>query len=339
MLCLWCAGLSCTQKPSPDKEIQRAFYYWKSVLHITPEVFDMLDSMRVQTLYVRYFDVGWDPARQQPVPLAPIRPGKYEQPFKPRQSIIPTVFITNETMLRINDAQIPTLAADILQLIASTHTILGVNPSPQVQMDCDWNASSKDRYFSLLRQLQALDSTHVYSATIRLHQLKYAQTTGVPPVSRGLMMCYNMGNIKDPATSNSILDPKEVKRYTNGFSTYALPLDVAFPLFGWTVLFRNQQYAGLIQLTDRKAIEGVSFSLGNNRFRVLKDTTLFGYTLLKDDLLRVEDSAVPDILHAATLLRDKLTGDSFTVSLYHLDTLILNKYTTHELEAVYNSLR
>ena len=55
------------------------------------------------------------------------------------------VFITNETMLRMSDAQIPALAEDILQLISSTHTVLKAKPSVQIQIDCDWNATSKNR--------------------------------------------------------------------------------------------------------------------------------------------------------------------------------------------------
>lgn len=336
--CMWCAGWSCTSKPA-EKKIHRAFYYWKSVFHISPAEADWLDSLQVNTLYVRYFDVAWDATTQQPVPLAPLRPGRGVTLENLPQQIIPTVFITNETMLRMSDAQIPALAEDILQLISSTHTMLKAKPSVQIQIDCDWNATSKSRYFALLEKLQQLDSTRTYSATIRLHQLKYANATGVPPVSRGLLMCYNMGNIKSIETRNSILDPQEVQRYTTGFSTYALPVDVAFPLFGWAVLFRNQQYAGLLQLNNPNAIAGISEKTGNNSYRVLKDTTLFGYALMKDDLLRIESSEVQDILQAASLLQGKFSNDSFSVSLYHLDTVILNKYTTHELEAVYHSLR
>lgn len=331
-----CTGISC----SSDRVVKsgRAFYYWKSVFDISPAERELMHSMQVQTLYVRYFDVDWDPGRQQPVPLAPVRPARSNPAKNLSLPVVPTVFITNETMLRIPESVIPKLATDMLRLIASTHEVLGVKPSTQVQIDCDWNASSKDRYFSLLKELQAQDTQHLYSATIRLHQLKYATTTGVPPVSRGMLMCYNMGNLKNPDTQNSILDPQEVQLYTQGLQAYALPLDVALPLFGWTVRFRNQQFAGLLPFTDQKAIRTIATPAGDNRFRVMNDTLLFGYALQKGDILRVEESQLEEILHAAGLLQNTVSKDSFSVTLYHLDSTLLNKFTTHELETVFNSL-
>ncbi len=55
------------------------------------------------------------------------------------------------------------------------------------------------------------------------------------------------GQFKNPATNNSIIEHNELKKYISNLARYPLPLDVAFPLFEWKVLFRKGNYAGLIQ--------------------------------------------------------------------------------------------
>jgi hypothetical protein len=152
-------------------------------------------------------------------------------------------------------------------------------------------------------------------------------------------MCYNMGNLKNPATKNSIIETEELKKYLGNLSNYALPLDVALPLFDWKVLFRNNTYTGLIEnLPDAVLIN--SFALKKeNRFELLKDTLLQGYDLKKGDILRSEQSDYSEILSAAGEVNKRLKNTRPRVSLYHLDSVILNKYTLHELEAIYNSMR
>ena len=66
------------------------------------------------------------------------------------------------------------------------------------------------------------------SATIRLHQLKFIGESGIPPVDKGLLMCYNMGDLHRLRISNSILETAELKKYIKQLSVYPLKLDVAF---------------------------------------------------------------------------------------------------------------
>ena len=198
--------------------------------------------------------------------------------------------------------------------------------------------SSKEKYFLLLNNIKQKTTNIKLSCTIRLHQIKYIAKTGVPPVDRGLLMCYNMGNLKDPATKNSILETAELKKYIGNLSNYSLPLDVAFPLFDWKVLYRNNFYTGLIQnLPDTLFSNSFSAKTGN-RYQVLKDTLLQGYDLRKGDMIRDEQSDIKELLAAANEISKHLKNTQPRVSLYHLDSLILSKYSTHELESIYNSL-
>ena len=137
------------------------------------------------------------------------------------------------------------------------------------------------------------------SATIRLHQIKFLAKTGVPPVSKGLLMCYNMGNLKNPATKNSIIETEELKKYIDNLAAYPLPLDVALPLFNWKVLFRNNTYAGLIQNLPDSLLTNPFISKAGNRYLFLKDSLLAGYPFKKGDVLRNEQSEYSEIISTA----------------------------------------
>ncbi len=325
---------SCKEKKE-HRQIERSFYYWKSVFKITGYEKQKLNALQVQTLYIKFFDVDWNEETGQPKPVAKkIFEYSAYQHFK----IIPTVFITNSCIQKIDSSQIKILAENIQKLLKVIIFNHGFKDVPEVQFDCDWTASTKEKYFALLNNFKALKPNAKISATIRLHQIKFISRTGVPPVDRGLLMCYNMGNLKDPATKNSILETEELKKYIGGLAKYPLLLDIALPLFNWKVLYRNNVYTGLIQNLPETVFSNSFSTKTNNRWQVLTDTLLAGYDLRKGDIIRDEQSDYKEILSAANAVNGKLKNTRQRVSLYHLDSLILSKYTTHEMESIYNSL-
>jgi hypothetical protein len=327
---------SCTQKRE-ERKIERSFYYWKSVFKITDLEKQRLDSLQVKTIYVKFFDVDWDDKNNAPVPVAKLQSTNYKLPDIIH--VIPVIFITNGCIKKIDSSQLQKLADNMYSLIQEIITANSFNSIAEIQTDCDWTATTKDNYFNLLRNLKTLWKGIPISATIRLHQIKFLSKTGVPPVDKGLLMCYNMGNLKNPATKNSIIEAEELKKYIGNLSTYPLPVDVALPLFNWKVLFRNNVYTGLIENLPNEIFDN-SFSIKKeNRFELLKDTLLQGYHLKKGDVLRDEQSDYKEIVSAAGEVNKQLKNTRPGVSLYHLDSVILNKYTLHELENIYNSMR
>ncbi len=334
-LLICCLFFSCSENKQPRK-ITPSFYYWKSVLNITRFEKQKLDSLKVKTIYLKFFDVDWDEAMRRPLPVAKLQAAKDQ--LQEGFAIIPTVFITNECIQKIDPSQIKQLAENIYSLILEIKQANGFDSIPEIQIDCDWTETTKDKYFQLLNNLKPQTTNHKLSATIRLHQIKFLSKTGVPPVDRGLLMCYNMGNLKNPATNNSILETDELKKYTGNLSRYPLPLDVAFPLFNWKVLYRNNVYRGLIQNLPDVAFTSSFCTQTGNRLQILKDTLLQGYYLQKGDLLRDEQSNMKEVLAAAKEISSHLKNTALRVSLYHLDSVILTKYTTHEMESIYNSL-
>ncbi|MBK8703650.1 MAG: hypothetical protein IPN33_08475 [Saprospiraceae bacterium] len=135
----------------------------------------------------------------------------------------------------------------------------------EIQIDCDWTEKTRDSYFYLLKKMreQLEPGNCALSATIRLHQVRYFKKTGAPPVDRGMLMFYNMGDVESWEEPNSILNIKKGEPYLDGAARYPLPLDVALPAFGWGVLFREGRMIRLIYPIDEKVLADTSrFSAG-----------------------------------------------------------------------------
>lgn len=335
---------ACRQADQPHT-ITRGFYYWKSNVDLTATEKNTLEKLQVKKLYIKFFDVVWDPTGLRPMPVAKIQMTDSATAWLSNHQveIIPTVFITNECMQLIDSNNVPALADRLHELMAGIANQLPNTASiHEIQLDCDWTASTKNNYFSLLTRLQALPffQQKEISATIRLYQCKYKQKTGVPPVNRGLLMCYNMGNLKSQHTRNSILEAAELEKYIGNLQDYPLPLDIALPLFDWKVLYQDQVYKGLITGLPDSLLQqkGISRKTGSNTFTILQDTILNGYPLKKGDNIRQEDASFAEIMQATRLLRSKLVTPKITVALFHLDSLTLRKYSTYELEEIFDSL-
>jgi len=330
---------SCT--PHIPRITNRAFYYWKSVYNLTGFEKNYLSRLRVNTLYIKMFDVTWNDETKSAIPAAQIQ---FKDTSYKLFTIIPVIFITNETLMNTNVAGVDELAGKICKLLATIIYQNNLNKPYEIQFDCDWTETTKEKYFHLLKLARAQlnqfgFSTAKISATIRLYQCKYLFKTGVPPVDKGMLMCYNMGNLKNPGTKNSILESDELRKYISSLNTYPLQLDVAFPLFDWKVLFRNGMYAGLIkELPDSLLQHSSSVIVNNNRYTFLKDTIIENYSFKNSDVLREEQSNYDEIITVGKLIGSKLQPQKMNIILYHLDSLTLSKYTENEMENMFDCL-
>jgi hypothetical protein len=326
-------ALFCTCTGREERNVQRSFYYWKTVFSLSPKEQQTLQQLSVHQLYVKFFDVAWNSENSTPQPAAK---SIFQQ--KPPAGIVitPVVFITQEPLQKSGPAQLDTLAVNISKLLSSLSSNNQLQLSGEVQIDCDWTATTRENYFRLLARIkkQPFFQHQTLSATIRLHQLKFLSQAGVPPVDKGLLMCYNMGNLRHPQTKNSIIEEAELKKYTGNLDSYPLPLDVAFPIFDWYLLFEENQYKGLLH----------DFSPGEEeaekeRIVFTKDTVINGYSFKAGQWLRHEKSDADVVKKCAELVSKKLKAQKLTVILYHLDQRNLTKYSLHELESFYNCLR
>ena len=175
------------------------------------------------------------------------------------------------------------------------------------------------------------------SVTLRLYPFKYRNKMGIPPADRVMLMCYNMGNLTNPATKNSILDPSEMSKYLSGSPTYPLPVDMALPLFSWFAWFRERAFKGLVYPED---VEKAGWKINNGRISIAKDTVMNGRQFFAGDQLRQEETTPEDLFKARKLLGSSLdVHHPARLALFHLDSLILSKYNTHALEDIFDGDR
>lgn len=327
--------VACKNNRKP-RETERAFYYWKSIFAPTSYEKQRADSLGVTTIYMKLFDVVWNKTKNAPEPVAKLL--VKDTAWLLQKKIIPAVFITNECFYEQDSAQIGQLAKNINGLADKLAEQNGFGGFPELQIDCDWSGTTRDRYFQLLRTLKALNGKRRTAATIRLHQVKYKQSAGIPPVDRGLLMCYNMGDLQQEQVKNSIIDPQEFQRYIQRVATYPLPLDAGLPLFSWVVIFDKGQFAGLIRNAMDLSGAPAVFKPSGAGYRVLKDTLLGGRPVKTGQFLRPEHSDIAAVKAVGRSLSKKLSNQRLSVALYHLDSVTLSKYSFYELENIYNSL-
>jgi hypothetical protein len=319
------------------RNVDHAFYFWKSSVRLSNNEKKLLKDLEVNTLYIKFFDVDWNAKQNEGTPVAQAR--MPDSVYLQDINIIPVIFITNECIFKIDRGKIPVFAEKILSLTNAVKLNNHLKNINEIQIDCDWTAATKEKYFALLTILQQTEKRFNFSATIRLHQIKYRNKTGVPPVSRGMLMCYNMGNLTNISTQNSIIDFDELQKYTGDLQHYPLPLDVALPLFEWKVLFRKGKFSGLIENLPDSLMNEELLDKKENVFTVLYDTTFGGYTFKKNDIIRNEESKYAEVMKVANHLKSKIANRDIRVSLYHLDELILKKYSAHEMENIYGAMR
>jgi hypothetical protein len=326
--CIACAG-AIALAPGCRRTthlITPAFYHWKTSLQLSAEEMHYLQQAQAGRLYVRAFDVDWDPGYRDAIPLAELQTDTFKGP---KLEIVPTVFITNRTLEHLPSEQIPRLAARILKKTTAVKTHFPANHIPEIQMDCDWTAGTRAAYFQLLRHIRkgaAAEGLHL-SATIRLHQFSGYARTGVPPVDRAMLMCYNTGDLEAWDEENSIYQESHARRYLSRQTDYPLPLDVALPAFRWGVLFRDGRLIRLIHGLKPSDLQRAAFrQTGPRRYRVEKSTYLDGYYLYRGDRIRLESTGLPDMQSAFDLVKPSLKpGLPLALSVYHLDTTLVQR--------------
>ncbi len=321
----------------PKPQVHRAFYHWQTNLSLSTAEQKSLQTLQVSRLYTKFFDVDWDEAQGQIVPLASIQ---IDTAGLKKLELVPVIYITNRTWGHVeSEAQVETLVQKIIAKIDALAQPLGMPGYSEIQIDCDWTASSRRVYFAFLEKLSkklAQRECHV-SATIRLHQYKYPQRTGIPPVASGTLMLYNVGDLESWEEENSIFSKSAVEAYAP-FPKYPLPLDVVLPAFSWGVLFREGEMIRLLnELRIEDLLGDARFEqIAPQRFRVQKSTYLNGHYLYQGDLLRIETCGYPELLAAARFARKHLPVSGLHwVAIYHWHPRLKKVLSEDELEDVF----
>ena len=247
------------------KDIQISFYSWENSFE---------EQNINEKLYIKVLDVNFS------TKLELLKTNIKDVP----KNFIPVIYITNETMKNVDYSLVSKAILETLKNYKFD----------EIQIDCDWSLSTRSNYFNLLEDLKEKLNKKI-SATIRLHQIKYYTKTGIPPVDYGVLMYYNMSNIGDFNTKNSILDNEIAKKYHYNFDIYPLKLKLALPLYSQAIQFREEKAISLFEGVEEKDFNNDFEKLENNRYKVLNSHYFKGRYIYKDDIFRLENSNEQDI--------------------------------------------
>jgi hypothetical protein len=345
VLALLLVGLAlaaCERDRAPPDGPARAFYFWRTRLDLSPSEREALARLHVTRLLVRFFDVAWsaEAATPRPVAVVALAPGAVPAGVE----VVPVVFLRAEVFERIAAPELPALAERVARQVRAVADAAGL-PIRELQLDCDWTERSRESYFGFLAALRHLaePSGLALSATIRLHQVKYRERTGVPPVERGMLMFYNVARLEAGAEAPSIFDRAAAARYTARIHEYPLPLDVALPVWAWAVHERGHEVVGLLQNVDAAALISTGWlrGTGPNRFVASRTAFLHGELVREGDTLRVESAGREEARAAADLVAESLRAGrrTATVALFDLSERNLRRHGEHDLDALFLRFR
>ncbi|WP_160713519.1 hypothetical protein [Chitinophaga solisilvae] len=332
LICLLFVFQYCKQ-PAP-RQVTPAFYYWKQAWTGNGAETRYLRQLPAKKLYIKMFDVVQEEVSRKPVPVAIF---KQLAPLPDSVDIIPVIFLMNN----IWEAPDTALAANAARLLEQLCAGIPPQRIPEIQIDCDWTKTSRDQYFHFLQQLpqQPFFRQRKISATIRMHQVKFTTSSGIPPVDKGLLMCYNMGDLRKAGDHNSILEPATVQAYIGQqrVAEYPVPLDIALPLFDWSVLFDKGRYEGILRNAGMQELSDTSLFAHSGKllYTVRKDSLLNGYPLKKGQVIRRETTTSQALEAVARLVAAQRQAYDPVVIFYHLDSVTLHNYPPDELQKIY----
>lgn len=233
---------SCKGKTS---EIHPSFYYWKTNFEFSKQDSILLAENQVEKLYVRFFDL--DNGSYYWRELEPTGRLRQSQKFPSTLEIVPVVYIDNNALDNTQAEKMGEYAEKTYAKIIRMHHRQSQSPLRELQFDCDWNNATRDKYFYFLKEIRKLNPGLKLSSTIRLYQYKYPEKSGIPPVDKGVLMYYNMSDLRKSGTKNHILDHEEGSLYLNTTEEYPIPLDIAFPIYSQGVEYDQEGFFGLIR--------------------------------------------------------------------------------------------
>ena len=319
------AGLSACHHH--DKEL--SFYYWRTAFAPDSLEKTTLTSNGVKTLYLRYFDVDLPPGDTMAVPVAPI---VFRDVTNDRE-VVPVVYFRNRVFEKGDSITTATLVEKIFLLISQINKTqhIGIR---EVQFDCDWTEKTRDHYFFFLRQYRALSGQPV-TCTIRLHQVKYPGRTGIPPVDRGVLMYYNMGDI-DAGEANSIYEPSVAARYIPSLRDYPMTLDIALPIFSWGLQIREGHVIRLLNKMNFLHFQNdPNFERSDsNRYRAKIACFSGGYYFKEGDLVKIEHVSAGELAQIAEEISRHSNHRLGNIIFYDLDKTNLILYEKNVFKEV-----
>ncbi len=133
-------------------------------------------------------------------------------------------------------------------------------------------------------------------------------------------MFYNMGKLTAiPHAKSSIFNSNDAETYLPSLSSYPLELDIALPLFSWSIHSRNGKIVSVYANLLRRNLENnVNFiSEKNHLFKAITSHFYNGIYIRKDDVFKLEEMTPATLNEAAVLVASYLPKNEHRQLIYY----------------------
>lgn len=313
----------------PETSFQFSTYWWKNNTRTNKTQQEFLTHNEINKVYLKVFDLKWNEGNNTiSVPKV------YNSLVFDSVKIIPVIYIENGVLLNF---EVDSIYNIILNHYGAAIENGIIKDYTELQIDCDWTLQSKKAYFKLLKLLSN-DITHL-SATIRLHQIKYAKTTGIPPVEKGVIMIYNLESPADTSTKNSIFSYDKALMYLDGYlKEYQLKVDIALPAFSWGVHYHHGKIKALISGFNPNKIDSLNmYQRENGYFKSKKAHFINTHRISNRDEIRYEYPRIKELEKMMRFLEKNINQDTTEVIFFSLNSefLINNKSNYEKIISTY----
>jgi hypothetical protein len=300
-----CGWLSSHHPDTTNEVKQNSMYYWKTTFKVDSCELAFLEQHNIKRLYVRMFDVATEQDfLNGTTEVVPIATTKFVSATPTGVEIVPVTYITIDA-LRAMDEREEEFAPLIVERLLAMASYNKCGEIGEVQLDCDWTANTRESFHRLCRLVKTeLAAKNIeLSVTVRLHQMDETP----PPADRAVLMLYNTGALKNPHTYNSILYVGDVRPYLHK-TKYAIPLDYAYPTYGWGVKFSNNKFVAIVSSEESAVVD--------------------------NEHIRYERPSVDEILEVKDLVERCFGKPASGNILYHLDSKQLENYEHNEIDKI-----
>ena len=312
--------IGCSQRSTV---VVPSAFHWRNSDPLNYSDREAIAANGLQRIYFKTLDIGWNPANgaypvsSVAVPYDWRNYDRNSSAWTDSVEFVPCIYITNSTFEKISDAEVDQLASNLLRKLRKECPL----KIHGVLLDCDWTATTKDRFFRLTKLMN--DSLEVpLISTIRLHQYAHPGKTGVPPADRGMLMVYNVGKVNAPGAANSIFNLEEAEPYFRRSKPYPLPLDIALPAFSWGAQFRKGHFMGILQEAqiDEAVRRGLLTGELAGTMQVTNEDNYHLPELHLGDEVRMEFMTSDVISQVAELARSAVNSDTTAVAFFEVGT-------------------
>lgn len=333
--------LSCNGSPSLKSNESNSIYYWRTTFSLSDGEKEFLREHDVKKIYMRFFDVDWGYPVKNGEVVTPEATVRFNDTVPAEIEIVPTVYITAlamEKMQTKEEEYAEKICKRIIAICKQNNIAF-----KEIQLDCDWTKGTRQPFFRLCEAMKGyMDSTQILSSTIRLHQLSQSP----PPVDKGVLMVYNTGNLMEMTSDNSIFSRKDIEPYLkdNRLAGYPLALDVAYPTYGWSVVFHPGEdkyyFDRIMRRTDFSTYPDLK-KIASNLFEATSEINFSGDETGWDKVyekyrIRVERPTASEILEVKKMIDRQLRSKPHNNILYHLDESQLSHYSDNDISKIYS---